>query len=1032
MMKPIQRICILFSLAFALLISNSQSSLAAHLSGGEFSYICLGNDSFLLTFKLYGDCGLTALPTTAPVTLTPMSSCMPPLPLTMNQVDDREVTPVCTSSASTCSGGALVGMRVVTYQLRIGLAGFTSCCQFLISYDVSQRHTQVTTMNVGNLYVETMLNRCITPCNNSPVFDTYAPMFIATGKDQKISFGAIDTLDRDSLVYSLVKPLEIGGAPHVYNGSYSELKPLTFLGFPNNGAPAPSGFRINAETGLLDFRPTASMYSIIAVKVKEYRNIAGTPTLIGEVTRDLVVITDGTNFTGSMPVISGTEVQKVCAGSQLCFKIAATDANSADSTKLSWNRGIPGATFNTTKTKKDTATFCWTPSGGDTSHRPYYFTVTARDNSCGLNNYVQKTFSITVAGNTPITGSVSKTIKCRTATFKPTVTSGQGKLSYIWTGSGGFSSNDSTPDFTYAANGNYPYTLKITSLNSCDTLTILDTVKVNMPTAVFAGNDTVVCKGSTLVLTATPLGGTAPIIYSWNGGAGITQTYSSTIDSNGMYRVTMTDSNGCVATDTLMATLYNAVVNAGPDDSICFNNTPIGLVGAVPPGGLWSGNGVTGGHFFNPSISGPGTHNLVYTYTNGAGCSFKDSILMKVLSPVLVNAGQDYAVCVNGSVITLAATPSGGTWTGTAITGGNKFDPDLAGPGSFELIYEVVKGKNCKSSDTIVIKVSANPVVNAGPDDDICANENPAPMIGLPVGGAWGGPGINGNFFNPAAAGAGIHMLTYTFTDTNGCSSTDTMNFRVKLIPVTEAGPDRTLCANSGLTALGGTPSGGSWSGSLTGVINQKDFEPGLAGPGIYRLYYIVSVAGCSNIDSMDMTVQPAITAAFTGTPTSGFHPLNVSFTDQSLGTISTYSWDFGDPASGASNTSANANPQHTYSSKGAFTVKLKVTGGACVDSVTKSNYITTQTIGIEEGTKGRSLLMYPNPSNGDVTLFLDNKEGEKFRLMIYDNMGREVMKVSEITESYLIRKNTLSAGVYRLRMHGDAGAVYNGTLVIE
>ena len=65
-------------------------------------------------------------------------------------------------------------------------------------------------------------------------------------------------------------------------------------------------------------------------------------------------------------------------------------------------------------------------------------------------------------------------------------------------------------------------------------------------------------------------------------------------------------------------------------------------------------------------------------------------------------------------------------------------------------------------------------------------------------------------------------------------------------------------------------------------------------------------------------------TASFTATPTSGYVPLSVTFTDTSTpgaGTINAWAWDFGD-----GNTSTSQNPTHTYSAAGTYTVTLTVT----------------------------------------------------------------------------------------------------------
>ena len=77
--------------------------------------------------------------------------------------------------------------------------------------------------------------------------------------------------------------------------------------------------------------------------------------------------------------------------------------------------------------------------------------------------------------------------------------------------------------------------------------------------------------------------------------------------------------------------------------------------------------------------------------------------------------------------------------------------------------------------------------------------------------------------------------------------------------------------------------------------------------------------------------------AAFTAAPTVGAAPLSVQFTDQSTGgPVTSWNWTFGDGG-----VSTSQNPQHTYTSAGAYTVSLTATGAAGSDVETKSGYIT-------------------------------------------------------------------------------------------
>ena len=76
--------------------------------------------------------------------------------------------------------------------------------------------------------------------------------------------------------------------------------------------------------------------------------------------------------------------------------------------------------------------------------------------------------------------------------------------------------------------------------------------------------------------------------------------------------------------------------------------------------------------------------------------------------------------------------------------------------------------------------------------------------------------------------------------------------------------------------------------------------------------------------------------ADFTGSPTSGDAPLDVSFTDQSTNNPTSWSWDFGDGG-----TSTAQNPSHTYNTAGTYTVKLTATNDCGSDTQTKVDYIT-------------------------------------------------------------------------------------------
>jgi PKD repeat protein len=107
--------------------------------------------------------------------------------------------------------------------------------------------------------------------------------------------------------------------------------------------------------------------------------------------------------------------------------------------------------------------------------------------------------------------------------------------------------------------------------------------------------------------------------------------------------------------------------------------------------------------------------------------------------------------------------------------------------------------------------------------------------------------------------------------------------------------------------------------------------------PGDYTV--TLNVSGTCGSDGETKTgyihVDETLIAAFSGTPTSGCVPLDVGFTDESVGNITSWAWTFGDGG-----TSAAQNPSHQYAAPGDYTVTLTVTGACGSDAEAKTDYI--------------------------------------------------------------------------------------------
>jgi hypothetical protein len=221
--------------------------------------------------------------------------------------------------------------------------------------------------------------------------------------------------------------------------------------------------------------------------------------------------------------------------------------------------------------------------------------------------------------------------------------------------------------------------------------------------------------------------------------------------------------------------------------------------------------------------------------------------------------------CANqGNKGSIAITAAGGTNYEYSINGGLTYQAsnvfiNLA-PGTYQA---VAKDGACASAvQSVTIIANPVPVVTLDSFHKLCINNGAVVLTGgQPAGGTYSGPGVVNGVFDPAAAGAGTHTITYTFTNPQGCSNNTTATIRVSPLPTISLANLGTVCISTPAFSLNqGTPPGGVYSGA--GVSNNM-FDPALAGAGTHTLTYtLIDTAGCTATASMDIMVEalPVVT----------------------------------------------------------------------------------------------------------------------------------------------------------------------------
>ncbi len=180
-----------------------------------------------------------------------------------------------------------------------------------------------------------------------------------------------------------------------------------------------------------------------------------------------------------------------------------------------------------------------------------------------------------------------------------------------------------------------------------------------------------ICNNTTNIYSITSVSGATS--YTWTlptnwTGTSATNSISAVADtSSGTITVYASNACGTGNPQTLHVTNRSSPVVTAPTlSNVCSTAASFTLTGGTPAGGNFSGNGVSVGNIFNPSISGAGTFPIVYTYSNGtcsssatthitvASCSGIATNYLNEEIKVYPNPFMDYTTVYISSTIPLA------------------------------------------------------------------------------------------------------------------------------------------------------------------------------------------------------------------------------------------------------------------------------------------------------------------------------------------------------------------------------------------
>ena len=482
------RLSLLFPILSILFLLSLQVQ-AAHIIGGDVTYVCNGAGKYTFTLKLYRDCFGGGAPfdsapgapfpgtvsiyrgnSTTPFTVNGQSflNLAPP---TINLVEPNLSNPCLDPPADVC---VEEGVYVFDVDLPVSTESYH------IVYQRCCRNSTITNIQnpggTGETFYIELTPAAQANCNNSPVFKDFPPIVICAGEPIDFDHSATDP-DGDMLVYELCRPFTGGGSdtnnatapggvapnpdmPPPYTG-VSYIPPFSF----NNPMIASPGVSINASTGFLTGVPSSLGQFVVGVCVKEYRN----GQLLSEVIRDFQFNVEECEFNVKADIaeddtvtLAGLQyyVVNACGIDAVQFINQSTEVANINS--LRWEFDIAGNTETSTQ---------WSPTFNFPGVGTYYgrLFLNPMVNTTGCSDTALIEVNVFPGIDADFEFDYD-TCEAGPVTFTDLSSSGAGPgsiISWDWSFGDGNISVSQNPAHTYQVPGNMPVQLLIRDVNDC-------------------------------------------------------------------------------------------------------------------------------------------------------------------------------------------------------------------------------------------------------------------------------------------------------------------------------------------------------------------------------------------------------------------------------------------------------------------------------------------------------------------------------------------------------------------------------------
>ncbi len=531
-----------------------------------------------------------------------------------------------------------------------------------------------------------------------------------------------------------------------------------------------------------------------------------------------------------------------------------------------------------------------------------FFLWSTGENSATINTATNGSYTVTVTDNNGCTataiGSVSIPAPPLVQVSGPTgLCSGNmanlaatgGFVSYLW------SNGEATPSIATNQSGSYSVTA--TNASGCTATDDFSIVFYPLPTASING-PTTFCTGSNAEFSLS--GNYASVV--WGNGA---TTPTITVNQPGNYSVTVTDAQGCTASDSQILTLSTSL-------SFDIVQTIVGCSGSASLDAgsgfdtyLWS-NGAT-----SPTISVTQAGGYAVTVSDGNGCTGEAVSSVAFPDPPVVVISGPATACV-GTSVSLAADAGFNAYLWS--TGETTASVNVSQPGNF--IVTITDATGCTATASQQFAVLSPPTVNVVGPTAICTGGTADLMVSGNFTQAMWSTGQTGNAISVTQPG----NYSVAVTDAAGCTATASHQFSVLAPPnIALVGPT-TICTGGVANFI--------VSGNFTQAIWSTGETSNTISVSLSGNYSVVvtDANGCTANASQSLTVSTSLSPDIAQT----VQPCTPSATLDAGAGYASYLWSNG-----------AATPTISVSQPGDYTVTVS-DGSGCTGAVTENISLPT------------------------------------------------------------------------------------------